>query len=168
VDRKSALLISAIFAVIAPGTVAGVLPWLISRWKWHDPFLNFYGFRIIGVLLIVLGLPVLLDSFVRFAIRGLGTPAPIFPTRHLVISGLYRYVRNPMYVAVLSLIIGQALLFGNVQLLLYAAIVFFFFHSFVLLYEEPKLRRTFGEEYIAFCANVPRWLPRFTPWKAAS
>lgn len=119
----------------------------------------------VGSLLIAAGLLVLLDSFARFALQGLGTPAPVLPTRHLVVTGFYRYVRNPMYVAVTSLILGQALLFGNVRVLRYGFAVWLAFHLFVLVYEEPTLQRTFGPEYQAFCANVPRWLPRVKPWQ---
>jgi Phospholipid methyltransferase len=108
---------------------------------------------------------VLLDSFARFALQGLGTPAPISPTRHLVVTGLYRHVRNPMYVSVVSLIVGQGLLFGNLRVLEYGFAVWLAFHLFVLLYEEPTLRSTFGAGYEAFCANVPRWIPRLRPWQ---
>ncbi len=118
--------------------------------------------------MILAGLPILLDSFVRFAVEGLGTPAPVFPTKHLVVTGWYRYVRNPMYVAVVSTILGQALLFGNIGVLEYGALVWLSFHLFVLGYEEPRLRATFGEEYRQFRANVPRWIPRFTAWHDAS
>jgi protein-S-isoprenylcysteine O-methyltransferase Ste14 len=109
--------------------------------------------------MIAAGLPVLLDSFARFA---------VLPTRHLVVSGLYRYVRNPMYVAVTSLILGQALLFGSLRVLEYGLAVWLAFHLFVLSYEEPTLRGTFGPEYQQFCANVPRWIPRLKPWKPGS
>src|SRR5437773_10877783 len=122
--------------------------------------------RVIGVLFILLGLAVLLDSFARFALQGLGTPAPPFPTRHLVVTGLYRYVRNPMYVAVVGLIAGQALLLGNRALLFYAIIVWMAFQIFVLLYEEPVLRKTYTAEYEVFCRNVPRWIPRLSAWNA--
>src|SRR5215813_1953314 len=94
--RTLAILGSAMFLVIAPGVVAGYVPWRISRWQVGTPLLGTVAFRVIGGLLIIAGLPVLLDSFARFALQGLGTPAPIFPTRHLVVSGLFRYVRNPM------------------------------------------------------------------------
>lgn len=162
--RFLAILGSAVFLVIAPGTVAGYVPWLISRWQVGPPLLGISLFPVTGVLLILTGLPVLLDSFARFAIQGLGTPAPVYPTKHLVISGLFRYVRNPMYVAVLSLIIGQGLLFGSVSVLAYGIAVWLGFGLFVLFYEEPTLRRTFGREYEEFCANVPRWIPRLKPW----
>ena len=115
----------------------------------------------------VIGVLVLLESFARFAVQGLGTPAPVFPTRHLVVKGFYRHVRNPIYVAVVAMILGQGLLFGNVRLLVYGALIWVAFHGFVLVYEEPTLRQTFGAEYDAFVANVPRWLPRLRPWRAS-
>lgn len=163
--RISAILGSALFFVLAPCTVAGLVPWWISRWQMAPPFFAWSFLRIIGVALILAGLPVLLDSFARFAIQGLGTPAPVFPTKHLVVSGWYRYVRNPMYVAVVSIIVGQALLFGNILVLEYGAGAWLVAHLFVLAYEEPTMRATFGEEYQQFCANVPRWIPRLTPWR---
>lgn len=92
--------------------------------------------------------------------QGLGTPAPVFPTRRLVVTGLYLYVRNPMYVAVVSAILGQALIFGSVRLLEYAVFVWLLVHIFVLAYEEPKLRASFGSEYERYCSQVPRWIPR--------
>jgi protein-S-isoprenylcysteine O-methyltransferase Ste14 len=156
---------SGIFLVIAPGFVAGWVPWWISRWRIEPPFLGLLIFRVAGAVLLALGVIGLLDSFVRFAVQGLGTPAPVFPTRHLVVTGLYRYVRNPMYVAVLSAILGQGLILGNVTLLEYGALVWVLFHLFVLVYEEPTLRASFGSEYDEFCAEVPRWIPRFTAWR---
>jgi len=151
---------SAIFLVIAPGFVAGVMPWWISRWRLEAPFFGMPLFRFVGGMLITLGVIGLLDSFVRFAVQGLGTPAPVFPTRHLVVTGLYRYVRNPMYVAVVSAILGQGLILGNAILLEYGGLVWLLFHLFVVLYEEPALRANFGSEYQLFCAKVPRWIPR--------
>jgi protein-S-isoprenylcysteine O-methyltransferase Ste14 len=153
--------------VIAPGFVAGCVPWWISQWRLEAPFFAIPLFRIAGGILILLGIVGLLDSFLRFAVQGLGTPAPVFPTRHLVVTGLYRFVRNPMYVAVVSAILGQGLLLGNSRVLEYGALVWLLFHLFVLLYEEPTLRSSFGPEYRAFCAEVPRWIPRFTPWTSA-
>jgi protein-S-isoprenylcysteine O-methyltransferase Ste14 len=117
-----------------------------------------------GGVLLALGAIGLLDSFGRFAMQGVGTPAPVFPTRHLVVTGLYRYVRNPMYVAVTCTILGQGLILGNIELLEYGALVWLLFHLFVLVYEEPTLRASFGPEYTAYCAEVPRWFPRLTPW----
>jgi protein-S-isoprenylcysteine O-methyltransferase Ste14 len=155
---------SAVFLVIAPGVVAGLVPWWLSRWRVEAPF--GMPFRFVGGILLTLGIIGLLDSFVRFALQGAGTPAPVFPTRRLVVTGLYRYVRNPMYVAVVSAILGQGLILGNVRLLVYGALVWLLFHLFVLGYEEPTLRASFGSEYKDFCAEVPRWIPRFTPWRS--
>jgi protein-S-isoprenylcysteine O-methyltransferase Ste14 len=163
--RALAIAGSAVFLIIAPGFVAGLVPWWISHWRFESPFFGLQLFRVAGGLLIGLGLIGLLDSFARFALQGLGTPSPVFPTRHLVITGLYRYVRNPMYVAVVSAIVGQGLLFGNIRVLEYGALVWLLFHVFVLAYEEPVLRATFPAEYQVFCREVPRWIPRLTPWK---
>jgi protein-S-isoprenylcysteine O-methyltransferase Ste14 len=166
--RTLAILGSAVFLVIAPGIVAGYVPWLICKWHVGVPLLGTTFFRVVGVLLITAGLPILLDSFARFALQGLGTPAPIFPTQHLVVSGLFRYVRNPMYVAVLSLILGQGLFFGSVSVLEYGVAVWVGFFLFVLIYEEPTLHKSYGREYEEFCANVPRWIPRLRPWRGFS
>jgi len=160
VRRVLAVVGSAVFLVIAPGFVAGLVPWWISHWRLEAPFFGMPLFRLAGGMLITPGVVGLLDSFVRFAVHGLGTPAPVFPTRHLVVTGLYRYVRNPMYVAVFSTILGQGLLLGNVTLLEYGGMVWLAFHVFVLAYEEPTLRATFGAEYGVFCSAVPRWIPR--------
>jgi protein-S-isoprenylcysteine O-methyltransferase Ste14 len=167
-NRAVAILGSAVFLVIAPGTVAVLVPRWICGWQMAAPLLGFIPFRALGVLLICAGLPVLLDSFARFAIEGLGTPAPVAPPQHLVVSGLYRHVRNPMYVATVSLILGQGLLFGSVRVLEYGAAVFVAFHLFVLLYEEPALHRKFGGEYDEYRKNVRRWWPRVKGWKGAN
>jgi protein-S-isoprenylcysteine O-methyltransferase Ste14 len=162
--RALALVGTVLFLVLAPGCVAGVVPWWISRWQFRAPFAGYAPLRVMGVLLIAAGAFVVLDSFARFALQGLGTPAPVFPTKHLVIKGFYRYVRNPMYVAVVAVILGQALLFGDVRVFEYALLAWLVAHLFVLMYEEPTLRETFGAEHESFCANVPRWVPRLTPW----
>src|SRR5215510_6618271 len=162
--RPFAILGSGLFLVIAPGSVAVLVPWWISRWRLQTPLWGVGPIRVVGVLLIATGFPVLLDSFARFALQGVGTPAPLFPTRHLVVTGLYRYVRNPMYVAVVSTILGQGLILGNVMLLEYGGVVWLLFHLFVLVYEEPTLRTSFGSEYQSYYEAVPRWIPRLTPW----
>jgi protein-S-isoprenylcysteine O-methyltransferase Ste14 len=110
---------------------------------------------------------VLLDAFVRFA-RADGTPAPPAPTAHLVVVGPYRYVRNPMYLAVLTIILGQALLFWSLGTLIYAGIVLVMVASFVRAYEEPTLEEEYGEEYREFRRNVPAWIPRLRPWRGAA
>ena len=164
--RPSAVLGSAVFLVVAPGIIAGYLPWLLSRWHVAPALFGFTPFRWIGIVLIVAGLPVLLDSFTRFALEGLGTPAPIAPTAHLVVTGWYRYVRNPMYVSLLAIMIGQGLLFCRTSILYLALICWSLSHIFVVLYEEPNLRRTYGSEYETYRAAVHRWIPRLRPYAA--
>jgi protein-S-isoprenylcysteine O-methyltransferase Ste14 len=166
--RRFALAGAALFLVLAPGCVAGLVPWWISRWQFRTPFPGYAPLRVIGAMLISAGTFVVLDSFARFALQGLGTPAPLFPTRHLVVKGFYRYVRNPMYVAVVAVILGQAVLFGNVRVFEYALIAWLVAHLFVVTYEEPTLRKTFGAEYESFCANVPRWILRLAPWRGGT
>ncbi|MCA0029564.1 isoprenylcysteine carboxylmethyltransferase family protein [Mesorhizobium sp. B263B2A] len=95
----------------------------------------------------------------------MGTPAPVAPTEKLVIGGIYCHVRNPMYVAVLSIILGQALLFSSWTLVAYAAVGAVAMGAFVRLYEEPTLSRRYGEEYDTYRRNMPGWLPRLTPWR---
>src|ERR1043165_2525619 len=135
--RVPAIIGSAIFLVIAPGTLAVYVPWYFTQWHF-EPAL-FPIARAIGGALIAAGLPILLDSFARFAFQGRGTPAPVMPPVHLVVTGFYRYVRNPMYVAVTALIIGQGLLFGSAALLEYGAIVWAAFFLFVVGYHELAL-----------------------------
>ena len=166
--RLSAMVGTGFFLLLAPGTVAGLVPWWITRWHMNPPLLGFSGFRVVGILMIAAGIPVVLDSFARFALQGLGTPAPILPTRHLVVSGLYQYVRNPMYVGVLGIILGQGLLFGDGRLFAYGVLLWLVVHVFVTGYEEPTLRRSFGSEYEAFRRNVPRWIPRLSPWQGGA
>ena len=163
--RVWTLIGSALFLVIAPGSVAILVPWWISGWTRHPAFLGLEAIRDIGLGLVIVGALPLLDSFLRFALEGLGTPAPIAPPQNLVVSGFYRYVRNPMYVGVLAAILGQSLFFADARILLYVATVGTAFHLFVISYEEPTLRHQFGDTYDIFCANVPRWLPRLTPWR---
>ena len=159
---------SLVFLVIAPGTVAGLVPWWITGWHLGAPFEGAEISRWFGLGLIALGLVPLLTSFARFAWEGLGTPAPIAPPSRLVVGGLYRRVRNPMYVAVLGILLGEALFLADVHVFYWALIFWAACHLFVLGYEEPTLKRTFGAEYQTYRANVPRWLPRATPWKMPS
>lgn len=163
-SRARALLGSVLFLVVAPGTVICLVPWWISKWKVQPMPPGFSIVQLLGVLILAASILVLLEAFARFALQGIGTPAPVLPTHHLVVTGLYRHVRNPMYVAVVGAILGQSMILGNLILVLYAALVWLVSHLFVVLYEEPTLRRKFGAEYAEFCANVPRWVPRLRPW----
>lgn len=118
------------------------------------------GSTLIGLVPIVVGLATLFWCFAGFIAEGRGTPAPYDPPRRLVSGRLYRWVRNPMYVAVTTVVLGEALLFGSVGLVVYAVALWLVFHLFVTLYEEPGLHRRFGQEYDAYRAAVPRWIPR--------
>ena len=163
--KTIAILGSALFFVVAPCVVAGLIPWWITRWEFLPPLFGLEPTRAIGIALMIAGVPGLVDSFARFALQGLGTPAPIAPTATLVVTGLYRYVRNPIYMSVVAVIVGQAVLFGDWRLAGYGALFWLACQVFVVTYEEPTLERTFGAEYQAFRANVPRWIPRLRPWE---
>jgi protein-S-isoprenylcysteine O-methyltransferase Ste14 len=131
----------------------------------REPVPYWAPMRVLGAILLLAGLIVLIQAFVRFVVEGLGTPAPIAAPQRLVVGGLYRYVRNPMYVAVLAAIVGQALLLGQLGLLVYAAALWLISAGFVRWYEEPTLTRRFGVDYEAYRRAVPAWWPRLRPWK---
>ncbi len=152
-----------LFLFLAPGIVAGFVPWLISGWRWHD-WDGAWLVVVIAWIAIAAGVAFLLHSFALFALHQ-GTPAPVAPTETLVVTGAYRYVRNPMYLAVLTIILGQALLFGSWGLVIYALIALATVVAFVKGYEEPTLTETYGEHYLAYRRNVPGWWPRITPWR---
>jgi protein-S-isoprenylcysteine O-methyltransferase Ste14 len=160
--RKSTAAVgSAAFFLVAPGTVVGLIPWLITRWELPD---STPVWRVVlGVLLIVAGLMPAVHAFVQFAKAG-GTPMPLAPPERLVVNGFNRYVRNPMYVGLLIAILGQALLFGSRGLVLYAAVMWIITASFVHWYEEPTLSRQYGTEYETYRHTVPAWLPRWRRW----
>ena len=160
---------SALFFALAPGTVAGLVPWLVTGWElqaaptgWSGLFLVL---RVVGVVLLVAGAAFLVTAFVRFVVEGLGTPMPAAPPARLVVGGICRYVRNPMYLAVLACIAGQALLLNQPVLWLVAALTGAAMVAFTTLYEEPTLQRQFGAEYEAYQAAVPAWWPRLRPWQ---
>ena len=152
-----------VFLFVAPGVMAGLLPWLITGWEVDDE-LAVLPLQVLGALLIAAGVTVILNAFARFVLEGVGTPAPVAPTEKLVVGGLYRHVRNPMYVAVASVIIGQALLLGQPVLLAWAALFVAVTASFVHFYEEPVLQRRFGAEYDRYRRAVPGWWPRLRGW----
>jgi protein-S-isoprenylcysteine O-methyltransferase Ste14 len=164
-QRTIAVLGSAVFFVVAPFTLAGLIPWAMTDWQLQPPFLGLEWTRYLGAAMILAGVPGLVDAFARFALQGLGTPAPIAPPRNLVVTGLYRYVRNPIFVALVAIILGQAVLMGDWRLIVYGTLLWLAFHVQVVAYEEPTLTQTFGKEYEAFRAAVPRWIPRLTPWR---
>jgi protein-S-isoprenylcysteine O-methyltransferase Ste14 len=151
-----------LFLVVAPGVVAGLIPWWLTGWEAGT---TWPPLQLLGALLLVVGVIVLLHAFVRFVVEGIGTPAPIAPTQRLVVGGLYRHVRNPMYLAVGATIVGQGLLIGRPILLLYAAVFAVVVLAFVRGYEEPTLARQFGAEYEDYRRAVPGWWPRLRPWR---
>lgn len=146
-----------------PALVAGVVPGLLSGWRIEEAFFGWQPWRWVGIACLAAGGLAAGDSMVRFAWRGRGTPAPWSPPERFVATGLYRFVRNPMYLGVLGLIVGQGLLFGSIRVLLWGGSAAVGFHLFVLFYEEPALRRRFGATYDAYRRDVPRWRPRIRP-----
>jgi protein-S-isoprenylcysteine O-methyltransferase Ste14 len=161
--RAAAAAGSAAFFVVAPGVVVGLIPWgLTDGWDAKNPWAPLV---VLGAVLLAAGLLVLVRAFVRFVVEGIGTPAPVAPTEHLVVGGLYRHVRNPMYLALAAIVTGQALVLGRPALLLYAAAVLAITATFVRVYEEPTLRSQFGAEYDAYCRAVPGWRPRWRAWR---
>lgn len=162
-QKSKAALTSAAFFVVAPGTVVGLVPWLITRWEIADstPLWQIT----VGAVLIVVGLVPPVHAFVQFVKAG-GTPIPIAPTQRLVVSGFNRYVRNPMYLGLTVTNLGQALLFSSWTLVAWAAAFWILTASFVRLYEEPTLVREYGDEYEAYRRGVHAWLPRLRPWTA--
>ena len=149
---------SFLFLLLAPGMVAGYIPLALLR---RGALVETEFFAYLAFPLWLLGAIILLWSFWNFLAQGRGTPAPIDPPKELVAVGFYRYVRNPMYVGVLAMILGHFLWFGYWNLLLYAILVFLAFHTFVTVYEEPTLKQMFGVAYEDYFRNVPRWLPKF-------
>jgi protein-S-isoprenylcysteine O-methyltransferase Ste14 len=158
--RSTAAAGSSLFFALAPGVVAGVVPWAITGWEFEPVW---PPLRVLGALVTAAGAAVLVHAFARFVREGIGTPAPVAPTQHLVVGGLYRWVRNPMYLAVVACVVGQAALFGSVALLVYGAALLAIFVTFVRLYEEPTLRDQFGAEYDAYRRAVPGWWPARRP-----
>jgi len=157
---------TAVFLVVAPGTVVGLLPWLITGWQAGST--RPAALIALGALLIAVGCAVLLYAFGQFVVDGLGTPAPPAPTDVLVSRGLYRWVRNPMYLAVLTAVVGQAVLLARPVLLAYAAAVCVVCVAFVHWYEEPTLRRRYAASYDEYRDRVPGWLPRWPRTGSAS
>ena len=159
------VIVSLLFTLFGgPGLVLILMPWYITHFRIASgtPATR----AVLAGFMILVGLIPLMESIVRFVVAGRGTLMPAVPTEHLVVGGLYRYVRNPMYVGVVTALLGETLLMGSRHMLVYTATVWLIMHLFVCLYEEPKLLGTFGEEYADFRKNVPRWIPRLTPWRS--
>src|SRR5215470_17469196 len=144
--RPTAAVGSAVFFAAAPGVVAGLVPWWLTRWQVHGTLAHWVPLRVTGLIMLIGAAIVLVHAFARFVTEGRGTPAPVAPTERLVIGGLYRYVRNPMYLAVVACITGQALALGQYALLAYAAVVWAATAAFARWYEEPALTSQFGAQ----------------------
>jgi len=153
------LIKTAIFTVVVPGTVAIYMPQTL-----RGRVAAVHASRSVSsgasLVLFFCGAIIYLWCACDFVVKGLGTPAPIDAPRVLVVKGLYRFTRNPMYVGVAAMIAGQAGYYRSASIGIYLLIVLLAFHTFVRLYEEPTLRRLFGEQYEVYCRTVPRWLPR--------
>jgi protein-S-isoprenylcysteine O-methyltransferase Ste14 len=155
-SQLRALIKTAIFTIFIPGTVAVYVPYRLTRGAIAQPPSDRIG--VLALLPILFGIGVHLYSAWHFAVTGLGTPAPIDPPKTLVVRGPYRLTRNPLYVGVVSVLFGEALMVRSLTLTEYAAAVFLAFYAFVLIYEEPVLRHKFGAAYVEYCAKVPRWI----------
>jgi protein-S-isoprenylcysteine O-methyltransferase Ste14 len=154
-----------VFTIGMPGVMAVLVPYWLTGWDGSDPPL---ALQVAGVALLAAGAAVLAHTVIRFVVEGLGTPFPGAPTENLVVGGLYRYVRNPMYLAVIAIVLGQAAILGRVVLVVYAAILWAVVASFVSFYEEPTLSERYGEQYDAYRRAVRGWWPRATPWSGDS
>jgi protein-S-isoprenylcysteine O-methyltransferase Ste14 len=164
--RSAAAVGSAVFFVLAPGVVAGLVPWLISGWQVPGPRSPLAIVRITtGAVLLVVAVVVLVRAFARFVAEGGGTPAPVAPTERLVVGGDYRFVRNPMYLAVVTAVLGQAMIFASLALLTYALTVGAIMAAFVRWYEEPRLLERYGDQYQRYRKAVRAWVPRLRPWQ---
>jgi protein-S-isoprenylcysteine O-methyltransferase Ste14 len=164
---RRSVIVSLLFGAFGgPGIVIVYLPFWITRFRVpaDEPVWQ----MILAGALILLGVAPGIESARRFIYAGRGTLMPTVPTEHLVVSGFYRYVRNPMYTGVLFALAGEAILFESRSLVVYIAIVWLIVHLFVCFYEEPTLTRTYPEEYRRYKQHVPRWLPRLTPWESGA
>lgn len=155
----SLLLRNLFFTILQPGMVAGFIPYWIVRNELAQILEKPTGvFQFIGILLFAIGFIVTIACILRFAFEGKGTLSPADETKQLVIGGLYRYSRNPMYVGVMLMLIGEALFTGSQNLWIYALFIFTCFYVFILVHEEPRLQKDFGDQYSAYRKKVRRWL----------
>jgi protein-S-isoprenylcysteine O-methyltransferase Ste14 len=155
----SLLLRNLFFTILQPGLVAGLIPvWILGR-KANNLFIKpwqFYQFS--GFLVFVTGFLIMLICIISFAVKGRGTLSPADPTKKLVVTGLYKFSRNPMYIGVMMILTGEAIFFESVSLWIYLLVVNIGFNIFILLHEEPRLQKDFGEEYKKYCQKVRRWI----------
>jgi protein-S-isoprenylcysteine O-methyltransferase Ste14 len=165
VSRRTALRASAVFFVVGPCVEAGLGPFLLTGgWSRGDGFTPQALWSVVGALLVLAGLAVVVRAFAGFVVDGRGTPTPAAPAGRLVISGAYRYVRNPMYLATAAMIAGEGLLLARPVLLIAAAAYLATLAAATRIWEEPTLARRFGASYAAYRDAVPGWWPRSRPW----
>ncbi|MEV4649324.1 isoprenylcysteine carboxylmethyltransferase family protein [Saccharopolyspora sp. NPDC049357] len=162
--RSSATVGSAVLFFAGPGTVTVLVSWLLTGCRWHEPVPHWWPARVLGGALIFAGAAVLVHAFIRFVHEGRGTPVPIAAPDQVVVGGLYRHVRNPMYVALFAVLVGEPLLLGGLRALLYPLLLGCFAAAYVRWREEPALVRRFGEDYERYRREVPAWIPRPRPW----
>lgn len=155
---KSLFFRNLLFTILQPGIVAGLIPYFIVRrqWLFRHYRLDFQG--ILGTAVFTVGLILMGYCIYLFATRGKGTLSPFDRTKNLVVQDVYRFSRNPMYVGVILILIGEALITGSLEMLVYTVIVFFLFHAFILFIEEPRLKRDFGPDYELYLKKTRRWL----------
>lgn len=155
----SLLLRNLFFTILQPGLVAGLVPYLLIRNNRKVSFFDPWTiWQYAGAVIAIPGFFIMIICIIRFATEGKGTLSPLDPTKKLVISGLYKYSRNPMYVGVILLLIGEAVFWQSLILTGYTALIFIGFNLFILLHEEPRLKRDFKDEYTRYCQKVKRWL----------
>lgn len=158
------IIIKNIISLALPVLVLLLVPYWIEK----NLSVAHYGFLLIGMVFIIMGIIMMIHTITIFIKTGNGTLAPWSPTKKMVIKGLYRYVRNPMITGVIIILIGESLAFHSFKILIWALIFFVINNLFFVLYEEPDLERKFGDEYKNYKKNVPRWIPRLTPFNAIS
>jgi protein-S-isoprenylcysteine O-methyltransferase Ste14 len=161
--RNTAVAVSAAWGVALGGTFGGLLPWLLGDWRFRPPLPYWVAAQAAGGILIAAGLVPIAMAFAEF-VRAAGTPVPVAAPPRLVVSGFYRYVRNPIYAGFTAVLLGETLLFGTRGMLIYTAVAWCVGAAAVRFYEEPVLSRKFGRDYDAYRRAVPAWLPRLRPW----
>ena len=167
-NRAAAGLASVAFFCAAPGVVGGLVPWLLTGWVLPPSSKTSLILRgCLAAVAVLSGMVVLIGAFVRFVREGSGTPAPVAPTDRLVIGGMFRFVRNPMYLAVVTILLGQSVLFASTTLLIYTFVVWAAMAAFVRWYEEPVLTTRYGQQYADYRRNVRAWWPKLKPWNSS-
>lgn len=148
-----------LFTILQPGLVAGLIPFWITSFRINNIFDKVWELHhYLGTVVFLIGFVIMLWCIISFAVKGRGTLSPADPTKRLVVTGLYNFSRNPMYVGVILILIGEAIFVQSIELWIYLLLVFIAFNIFTILVEEPRLRKDFGEEYKLYCRKVRRWI----------